>query len=92
MTDAHTALLACLPLLRREAVSLIECEGRLIPLEGGGYTLHPEPLDDEAADFAEPIIDAIRQAEAVVGRPEDDTPDWLNDILDGKREWRRTPA
>lgn len=84
----EAALASCLPLLRREAVSLIECEARLRRLPDGGWEPVIEPLDGEAADLVAPFMLAIAEVEHLIGR-RDDGPEWLDDMLDGRRAWRQ---
>jgi hypothetical protein len=68
--------------LRAEAQSLILVEARL---ERRGDTLAPrlETVDPATCEVVAPLLDVLRRAEAVVGRPPGGAP-WLDDLLDGK--------
>lgn len=82
------ALRQCLPLLRGELQIIFESEAVWYHRDGTGIRAEFQPLDPEGAEHAAPIIASIRTAEALVGRVPDDCPDWLNDVIDGTREWR----
>ncbi|PWE32755.1 hypothetical protein DDZ14_08390 [Maritimibacter sp. 55A14] len=52
---------------------------------GGHAAPRAHSLDADAgsADAVAIMIDAIRAGERLAGRPDDDAPAWLNDVLDG---------
>jgi hypothetical protein len=68
--------------LRAEAQGLILTEARLERREGG-FVPRPETVDADACALVDPLLDLLRRAEAMVGRPPGGTP-WLDDLLDGR--------
>ncbi|MCV2870664.1 hypothetical protein OEW28_18785 [Defluviimonas sp. WL0002] len=86
-SNLAAALRACLPVMRRELQVLIEGEARMAR-HADGWAPVVEPLSLDAAELAAPAIEAIRGAERLVGRVPDEAPAWLDEILDGNREWR----
>ncbi len=80
-SDLAAALSLCLPLLREEAHSLVECCAVLEHDEDGEITPRL-PLERDDAAYLAPRLAAIRAAEALVGRPEDGCPAWLDTLID----------
>lgn len=84
--DVHDQVVAllreALDELRAEAQSLILVEARL---ERRDDTLAPrlDTVDRAACDVVDLLLDLLRRAEAVVGRPPGGAP-WLDDLLDGR--------
>lgn len=81
-SPCRAALDKALRIMRDDATNQIEC-GSVCPIRGGGP--RPGSIDSESLRLVTPVIDAIRECERLAGRPDDDGPQWLNDILDGRR-------
>jgi hypothetical protein len=84
--DIHDRVVAllreALVKLRAEAQGLILTEARLERREGG-FVPRPETVDADACALVDPLLDLLRRAEAMVGRPPGGAP-WLDDLLDGR--------
>lgn len=79
------ALRQALPVMRMDLRSIVECEAELDHRADGGFTPRIEPLSADGRRIATPPLEAIRAAEAIVGRIPDGQPAWLDDIIDGRR-------
>lgn len=84
--SAHQALRLCLPHLRDDLRGWIEGEARRERCPDGGWRTVIEPVSTEVAAIIHQLLDAIRVAEAIVGRIPDDQPAWMDEIIDGRRQ------
>lgn len=81
------ALRLALPLLVSALLDLIDGMCRI---DMGGEPL-PGTLDDQAANYFDELVAAIRATEACVGpyEPREDFPAWLRGVIDGRFRLRR---
>lgn len=82
--NAEAALRMAIPVMRNDLRSLIECDCRLRALPDGGFEPVISEIDDDCHRLAEPIVEAIKAAEAVVSVHDDGWPEWLNTLIE---EW-----
>ena len=78
IAELRQALELALPVLRAEAAAVIESEA--VPRDGGPDVMS---IGEDGAAWIEPLLHAIREAERLVGRPRDDSPHWLDNVIDG---------
>ena len=78
VAELRAALSVALPLLRRAATVLISYEA---VRRYGAYDL--SALDAGDAALVGDLLNTIREAERLAGRPDDGGPAWLDNIIDG---------
>lgn len=79
IAELRAALETALPLLRADAAATISSAAVLC---NGAYDL--STLDARDAALVSDLLGAIREAERLVGRPQDGAPAWLDGIIDGE--------
>jgi len=77
----HRVMTDCLILLREELESRIEAVADHNGAAGYGEPVI-ESIDTEDRAWLAPMLTAIRQAERLVGRPDDGAPAWLDRLID----------
>lgn len=87
LMEAAKALRLCAVELRHSLHDTLMASTTLATSAGGTEWEPAGLVDAEDAQFIGPIIAAIRAAQDIVGRPQDDQPAWLDDIIDGRRPW-----